>query len=304
VEEVLGYPAATNTIWELEKARCILVVNSNITEEQNVVGVPIKRAVKGGASLVVIDPREVELTRYAQLWLRPRPGSELALVGGILRAVFDGAYVDPMVNQRSGLEELLRSLQAFDLERVSRVTGVPVEGIQEAARLYGANKPSAILYALDNVSPEHHRECSRVIACLALATGNFGKPSVGIYPLRQGTNEQGAWDMGCVPHLLPGYRSVADEGARRHLEDTWGAPIPASLGMGVGEIFNAAAAGKIRAIHILGDDVNFSNGMLGDVERALSTVDFLMVQDTFLSPVAQRAHLVLPASTFAEKEGT
>ena len=307
LRDTLGYGAATNPIWDLEQAECILVVGSNTTEEHNVVGVPIKRAVKAGTTrLIVIDPREVELTRYAHLWLRPYPGTDGTVIAGILKVVLDEDLVDErfMEQRLEGLEELRKSLEAFPPGRVSRETGVPQERLHQAARLFAGSWRSAILYALDNLSPEAQRRSVHALADLALVTGNVGKGSSGLYPLRQGANEQGAWDVGCVPHLLPGYRSVADGAARQDMERAWSGTVPAELGLSLEETFAAARNGQIKAMLVLGDHANFSNGQLADVDEALSALEFLVVQDAFLTPVAQRAHVVLPAATWAEKEGT
>ena len=209
--ETLGYGAATNPTWELEDARCILAFNANVTEEHNVLGVPIKRAVKEGAKLVVIDPREVELTRYAHLWLRPRPGTELLLLGGMLKTILDeglddGAWVEERCVENDGAPGagLRRAIESLDIGVVARETGVAPDQIGEAARIYAGSGASAIVYALDNVPRQLQGDCVLSLADMALLTRNLGRPSTGIYPLRQGANEQGAWDMGCVPHLLPG----------------------------------------------------------------------------------------------------
>ncbi|MFQ5861477.1 MAG: molybdopterin-dependent oxidoreductase, partial [Dehalococcoidia bacterium] len=234
--DTLGYAASTNPIWELEQARCVLVVNSNITEEHNVAAVPIKKAVSSaGQQLIVIDPREVELTHYAHLWLRPRPGTELTLLAGILRSVVDQGLVQEAWVQEhcQGYDELRASLEAVDLDAVARETEVPRERVEEAARLYASSGASAILYALDNVAQEQQGPCVHALADLALLTGNLGKPFTGLYALRQGTNEQGSWDVGCVPHLLPGYRDPSDSQARGALEEAWGASLPTGEGLGL-----------------------------------------------------------------------
>ncbi|MBI4200653.1 MAG: molybdopterin-dependent oxidoreductase [Chloroflexi bacterium] len=302
----LGYAAATNTIWELERAGCILAVNSNTTEEHNVVAVPVKRAVKGGARLIVVDPREVELTRYAHLWLRPRPGTTLALLAGMLRVVLDAGLADKAFLQErcDGLEALRASVGPYDLEAVASATGVPGEAIGEAARLYAKGGPSAILYALDNVPPEDQEAEVVALADLALATWNLGKPSSGLYPLRHGTNEQGALDVGCAPDLLPGYAHLDDGHARRRLEESWRAAVPETPGLGLGAALLAAREGRLKAMVLMGDSASYSSGEVGDGYEALDRLEFLVVHDAFLGEAAQRAHVVLPATTFAEDEGT
>ena len=306
LERSLGYAAATNSIWDLEQSDCILVFNSNLTEEHNVVGVPIKKAAKKDTALVVIDPREVELTRYARIWLRPVPGTELLLLGGILRSL-----IDQGLEETQWLEEncespatLYYALHSLDMEQVSRVTHVSQEAIAEAARLYGQAQAGAIVYALDNVPEEVQRDCVRALVNLALLTGNLGRAGSGLYPMRQGANEQGAWDVGCLPDRLPGYGRVSDDAARQALESAWSCALPSAPGLGVADALRGAREGRIRAMLVLGDSPHLENGKLGDSLAALEALDFLVVHDTFLSPAAQRASVVLPRVTFAEKEGT
>ena len=306
LERSLGYAATTNSIWDLENAGCILVFNSNVTEEHNVVGVPIKKASRKDTDLVVIDPREVELTRYARLWLRPAPGTELLLLGGILKSLIDqGLEQAEWLDQNCESPATLHyALHTLELEEVSRTTHVSQADIAEAARLYGQAGAAAIVYALDNVPPGLQQDCVRSLIDLALVTGNLGKSGSGLYPMRQGANEQGAWDMGCLPGRLPGYAQVTDDVARRRLEAAWGRPLPQNPGLGAADALRAANEGLVKAMMIVGDSPNLENGKLGEGLAALEKLDFLVVVDTFLSPAAERASVVLPRATFAEKEGT
>ena len=313
LEEALGYSAATNPVWDLEGARCILAFNTNVTEEHNVAAVPIKRAVKAGARLVVIDPREVELTRYAHIWLRPRPGTEVLLLGGLLKTIVEEGleHTEWVQENCQGRDDLIGALEALDLDSVAQETGVSGARIREAARVYAGSGASAILYALDNISTSLQRDCVLSLADLALLTGNLGKPSAGLYPMRQGANEQGAWDMGCVPHLLPGYQGLDNLEARRTAEESWGGLVPIENGLDLRGIFDSVKQGEIKAMFIVGDSSNFTTGELSDGDQretdllaVLESLDILVVQDHFLSPTAQKAHVVLPRSTFAEKEGT
>ena len=306
LEEPLGYAASTNPTWELKDASCILAVDTNATEEHNVLAVPVKQAAKNNAKLIVVDAREVELTRYAHMWLRPRPGTTLALLGGMLRAIFDQGLGDQafLQEQCEGLGGLRASLEPFALDRVAQLTGVPEDQISEAARVYATSGPAAIVYALDNVAQEEQASCVHALADLALITGNLGKPSTGLYALRQGANEQGATDVGCTPDLLPGYLRVDDEHGRRGLEERWTSLIPELPGLGIQAILKGARTGDVKAMLLLGDGAHYSRGELGDGYEALEHLEFLVVQDSFLGAAAQRAHVVLPEATFAEEEGT
>ena len=303
---MLGYEAGTNPIWDLDDARCVLVVSANVTEEQNVAAVPVKRASRNGAHVIVIDQRETELTRYASRWLRPRPGSEVALIGGMLRVIMDESLDDHdfIADNCGGERELKSSLWEFDMLKVERLTGVPGDEIRSAARLFAASKPGAIMYGLETVPAESRDACAAGLVNLALATGNVGKPSAGLYPLFTGANEQGAKDVGCAPDVLPGYRAVDDEAARAELGARWAASVPASPGIGVREVAAAIDDGRIAALHVLGDSANFTNGEIGDVMAALEKLDLLIVHETAPNDLAALAHVVLPSTTFAEKNGT
>jgi formate dehydrogenase alpha subunit len=306
LEQSLGYAGATNPIWDLEQSGCILVFSSNVTEEHNVVGVPIKRAARKNAKLVVIDSREVELTRYAHLWLRPAPGTEQLLLGGLLKSVMDQGLQkeDWLAENCESPATLHYALSALDVDEISRATQVAAADIAEAARLFGEAETGAVVYALDNIQPRLARDCVLSLVNLALVTGNLGKPGTGIYPMRPGANEQGAWDVGCVADRLPGYRRVSDLRDRQELGEIWGLTIPETPGMGLAQIVEAAADGRIKAAFVIGDSPNFSNGKLGDGLAALDNLEFLVVCDSFLSDAAQRADVVLPRATFAEKDGT
>ncbi len=306
LEQSLGYAGASNPIWDLEKAGCILVFNSNVTEEHNVVGVPIKRAARKNTKLVVIDSREVELTRYAHLWLRPAPGTEQLLLGGLLKSVLDqGLQKEEWLAENCESPATLQyALSALDLDDISKITQVSLGDINEAARLYGESESGALVYALDNVLPKFRRDCVLSLVNLALLTGNLGKQGAGIYPMRCGANEQGAWDVGCVPDRLPGYRSVSNPADREALEELWDSAIPVTPGEGLTDIVEGAASGRIKSIFLIGDSRNFSNGKLGNAISAFDNLEFLVVCDSFLSDAAQRAEVVLPRATFDEKDGT
>ena len=304
--ELLGHPAATNPIWELEQSACFLIVSSNMTEEQNVAAIPIKMAAGKGTPLIAIDQRETELTRYATLWLRPRPGTEPALIGGMLRVIVDESLDDHdfLADCCENLDGFRNAVWAFDLLRVERITGIQQAQIQAAARLFASTKPAAILYGLDTVAQERREDCARALVDLALATGNVGKPSAGLYPLFSGANQQGSNDVGCAPDHLPGYRPVSDESARKRFQQAWNAEVPSSEGMGVRDMAEAIRQGRIKALQVVGDSPNFTNGELGDLLDAAKNLDFLVVQDAFASELTELADVVLPSATFAENEGT
>ena len=304
LEDVLGYPGATNSIWDLEKAGCILVFNTNLTESHNVVGVPVKRAARNGTPLIVIDTREVELTRYADLWLRPVPGTELLLLGAILKLVLQEGLIDVewLAEHAESYDTLVYELERLDDDTIA-ATGVPLEDIARAARMYGAANTGAIVYGLDNLPRAITRECVVSLANLALLTHNVDRPAGGIFPMRQGANGQGAIDVGCLPDRLPGGAPMFDDAHRVRVEGAWGAPLPPSAGMGAAAMLDATG-GSITSMLVIGDSPNYSNGLLGSDLAVFERLEFLAVVDTFLSPVAQVADVILPRANFAEKDGT
>ena len=306
LEQSLGHAGATNPIWDLEQSGCILVFSSNVTEEHNVVGVPIKRATRKDTKLVVIDSREVELTRYAHIWLRPAPGTEQLLLGGLLKSVIDQGFQkdDWLTENCESPATLQYALSALDLDEIAKTTQVDAADIAEAARLYGEAETSALVYALDNIQPRLARDCVLSLVNLAVVTGNIGKTGAGIYPMRPGANEQGAWDVGCVPDRLPGYRWVSNPDDRQALETLWDSSIPEIPGLHLAQIIEAAASGRVKSMFLIGSSPNFINGKLGDGLAALDNLEFLVVCDSFLTDAAQRADVVLPRATFAEKDGT
>lgn len=306
LRDMLGRGAATNPIWDLEQSKAILLVGSNLTEEQNVIGVPIKKAVQAGSNLIVIDQRETEMARHARIWLRPLPGSETALIGGMLRVISDEALGDHEFQRTScdNLAELRNSLWAFDMLKVERVTGLSQDDIREAARLFARSGPGAILYALETLAPDLRDDCVKALVNLALLTGNLGKPSAGVYPLYLGANGQGSRDVGCSPDHLPGYNAVSDAAARGRFGQAWGAELPSGEGVSLRELTEAIEGGQVKALHVIGNSTNFTNGELGDLVEAVKKLEFLLVQDVFPSELTEIADVVLPSMTFADRDGT
>ena len=304
--ETLGYHAATNPIWQLAFSECFLIVSSNITEEQNVAAVPIKKAVGQGASLVVIDPRETELTRYANIWLRPKPGSEGILVGGIIHVIFEESLDDHdfLVDNCDGLQEFKNNQWQFHLVKVSKLTGVGQQEIRAAARMFAKGKSAAILYALETVPYSLRESCVKGLVNLALVTGNVGKPSTGLYPLYRGANEQGMKDVGCDPDYLPGYKLISDNNSREFFSTKWGSEPPSVKGIRIKDISEAIMSGRVKSLMIVGDSPNFTNGELPGFVDALKELEFLVIQGVFPSIITDLADVVLPSATFAEKAGT
>ncbi len=308
LQDVFGYFAGTMTVWELADSAAVMVVSANLTEEQNVVGVPVKRAVRAGTQqLIVVDSREVELTRYASLWLRPYPGTDPVLLGGILRCIVDNGLADmEFVNERAeGWDELVACLAPFTLDAVAAETGVPAESIEQAARLYATSGPAALLFGGDSSIGGTRRTLSRIVAALAVATGNVGKPGAGVMPLYEGANTQGALDVGVWPPALPGHNLTQESPeVREALSALWGAPVPLEHGGGNRHMFDHARERRIKAMFMLGDHVHYEDGTLGDVTGGLDALEFLVATSAFPSEITERANVVFPSEVWAEKTGT
>lgn len=306
LERALGYGAATNSIWELENSKCVLVFNTNVTENQNVVAVPIKKAVRQGAKLIVIDTREVELTRRADSWLRPSPGTELLLLGGILKLLVQSSLhdVEWISENCEDPDTLYYVLDSIDLDEVVAETQVSLDDIGKAAELFATASSGSIVYGLDNLRPDLQRGCVVSLVNIALLTSNVGKPNSGLYPMRIGTNEQGAWDVGCVPYRLPGGRHWADEDAKNEIESAWDCVLPLNRGKQATEILSDGDLSGVKSMFLIGDSPNFTNGGFALGYDNLEGLEFLVVQDSFMSPATAVADVVLPRTLFSRKDGT
>lgn len=302
----LGSGAMTNPIRDLEQSGCILSIGSNTTASHPVIGLKVKEAVRRGAKLIVINPREIDLCRFADLFLQPRPGTDVALLMGMARVIVEENLVNwAFLEQRTeGFEEFKQSLENYDLDFVEEVTGVPRERIIEAARLYATHRPSALLYSMGITQHSHGTDNVFALSNLALITGNVGIPGGGVNPLRGQNNVQGACDMGGLPNVYPGYQRVNDPQVREKFERAWDYPLNPNPGLFLTEMFDAIEEGRVKAMYIIGENVLLSEPDARHAQKALEQLEFLVVQDIFLTETARLAHVVLPAATFAEKDGT
>jgi len=301
-----GSGAMTNSINDLKAAACILSVGSNTTTAHPVIGMYVRQANQRGTRLIVANPREIDLVRSADLWLQHRPGTDVALLSGMMKVILDEGLADEaFIEQRcENFDEFAESLRQFTPEQVERITGIPQYQLIEAAIMYATNSPAAILYAMGITQHTHGTDNVIATANLAMLTGNIGKPGSGVNPLRGQNNVQGACDMGALPNVYPGYQSVADPSIRRKFEDAWGCSLNPSPGLVLTEIIPAAHEGRIKAIYLIGENPSLSDPDASHVDEALENLEFFVVQDIFLTETARLADVVLPSTTFAEKEGT
>jgi formate dehydrogenase alpha subunit len=296
----------TNSINEIGDAACILAIGTNTTASHPIIGLQVKRAQQNGARLIVANPRKIDLCRFADLWLSHRPGTDVALLMGIMRVIVDEDLLDSsFIEQRcENFDAFKESLQSFDLDFVEQVTGVSREQIIEAARIYATTEPATILYAMGITQHSHGTDNVLAISNLAMLTGNIGKPSTGVNPLRGQNNVQGACDMGALPDVYPGYQRVNNPAVREKFERAWGCNLSESPGLTLTEIIEAAYQRQIKMLYIIGENPILSEPDARHAKDALEELEFLVVQDIFLTETARLADVVLPATTFAEKDGT
>ncbi len=301
-----GSGAMTNSINEIGDAAGILAIGTNTTVAHPIIGVEINRAVNKGAKLIVANAVEVDLVRIAELWLRHNPGTDVALLMGMMRVIVDEGLLDlPFIEERcENFTTFRESLSGFDLNFVEQTTGVPGEKIVEAARIYATNRPATILFAMGITQSSHGTDNVIAIANLAMLTGNIGKPSSGVNPLRGQNNVQGACDLGALPNVYPGYQFVSDPAVKERFEAAWDCTLEAEPGLTLTEIFSEAHRGQIKALYLIGENPVLADADARRAREALEKLEFLVVQDVFLSETARLAHVVLPATTFAEKDGT
>jgi formate dehydrogenase alpha subunit len=301
-----GSGAMTNSIDELKDSKCIFIIGSNTSEQHPVIALQIKEAKRRGAKIIVANPRWINLCKIADIWLRQTPGTDVPLVLEMCRTIVEEGLVDEsFVRDRTeGYEEFKESLSRLSPVESARITGVELKMIQEAARLYAKTSSSSIIYSMGITQHSHGVDNIFALANLAMMAGQIGKPSSGINPLRGQNNVQGSCDMGALPNLLPGYQAVINAELRAKFEKAWGSNLPEKPGLTVVEMMNAASEGKIRAMYIMGENPVVSDPDCSHVIESLKALDFLVVQDIFLTETATLAHVILPAASSLEKDGT
>jgi formate dehydrogenase alpha subunit len=302
-----GSGAMTNSIRDFEVTDAVFVIGSNTTECHPIIGAAIKRAVvHRGAELIVADPRAIELTEFAAVHMQQKGGTDVALVNGMMNAILEEGLQDAefIAERTEGFDELRKAVEPYTPEMAAKITGVPAEKIREAARLYARAEAASIVYSMGITQHTTGTDNVLSLANLAMLTGNVGKAGAGVNPLRGQNNVQGACDLGALPNVYPGYQKVDDETAREKFEKAWDATLSPTPGLTVVEIMNAAAEGRVKALYVMGENPMLSDPDVNHVEEALRNLDFLVVQDIFLSETAELADVVLPAALFAEKEGT
>jgi formate dehydrogenase alpha subunit len=303
----LGSGAMTNSIEELEHADVIIVTGSNTTETHPVIANCIKRAVLyGDTKLIVIDPRKIDLVRYSTIWLRQHNGTDVAWLNGLMNIIIRKDIHDKnFIRERTeGFTELWNVVSKYTPNTVEKITGIPSAQLIEAAELYGNAKKGSIVYAMGITQHTHGTNNVKSVANLAMITGNIGRESTGVNPLRGQNNVQGACDMGALPNVFPGYQKVIEQSIHSKFEKAWSTKLSDRPGLTIVEMMNAACSGELKAMYIMGENPVISDANSNHVTHALKSLDFLICQDIFLTETAQLADVVFPVSSFAEKDGT
>jgi len=298
----------TNSIGELENdAKCIFLIGTNTTENHPVIGYKIRQNVlKNGAKLLVADPRRTEMAELADLYLPFKPGTDVALLNGMMNVIISEGLADRefIETRTEGYEELAKVVEKYTPEMAAEICGIAAEEIIKAARMYAETDASALCYAMGIT--QHSTGTDNVKSCcnIALLTGNLGKPGTGVNPLRGQNNVQGACDMGALPVVFTAYQKVTDNAAREKFENAWGVKLPGQNGLTLTATINKAYKGEVKGLMVIGENPMVSDPDLHHVGEALDKLDFLMVQDIFLTETARKADVVFPGVSFAEKNGT
>ncbi|MFH1775896.1 MAG: molybdopterin-dependent oxidoreductase [Chloroflexota bacterium] len=303
----LGFPGTTGSLDGLEQSPVIMVIGADPPTSAPVVGYAVKRAVKyGGARLLLVDPRRTRLSGFAHLWLRPGPGTDLALINGLAKVIIDEKLFDEefVARRADGFAELAGCLEGYTAGRVAKITGVSAADIRLAARLFASAERASIVYGNGITQQVNGTASVMALANLAMLTGNSGSGGGGIFALQRANNAQGACDLGVLPDFLPGYQDIADAGVSDSFEKRWGVSLPVGKGLTAWEMMAGAKEGRVKGMLIMGEDVVSSFPAPGLVKEALASLDFLVVADLFLTETARLATVVLPSASFAEKEGT
>jgi formate dehydrogenase alpha subunit len=301
-----GSGAMTNSISEIKDARVIFVIGSNTTEQHPMIAMHMLEAVDRGATLIVADPRRTKISEFASIHLRHRSGTDVALLMGIMNVILGERLVDRefVMRRTENLEPFEEKLKEFTLERVEKLTGVPASDIRKVARVYAAEKRSMLFYAMGITQHITGVDNVKALANLVMLTGHIGLPMSGLNPLRGQNNVQGACDMGVLPNVYTGYQKVTDPKARQKFERAWRRRLPEKPGLTVVEMTEAAFEGKLKAMYIMGENPLLSDPDLNQVAKAFERLEFLVIQDIFPNETMEFADVVLPAASFAEKNGT
>ena len=301
-----GSGAMTNSFAELEHANCIFAIGTNTTVAHPIASMRLMRARANGAKLIVVDPRRTQIASLAHLHIQHRLGTDVALINGIMHIIYKNgwhnqAFIEARTENFPALEEMI---DKFPPERTSEITGVPVAQLQQAAEWYSQAEASAICYVLGITQHSTGTDNVKSLANLAMLCGQIGRPSTGVNPIRGQNNVQGACDMGALPNVLPGYQYITVPENLEKFAKAWNAKLSPTPGLTMFEQIDAILEGKVKGLVVFGANPVTSYPDINRVEKAMKALEFLLVMDIFPTPTTEFAHLVLPATSFAESDGT
>jgi formate dehydrogenase alpha subunit len=303
----IGSSAMSNSIAEMEKLEAFIITGSNTTETHPVIANFLKRAVRqNGAKLIVVDPRRIEMTDFATLWLRQKPGTDVAVFQAMANVIVEEKLYDEnfIANRTEGFQEYLESLENFTPEWAEAVSGVPAKAIREAARIYAAAERASIYWGMGISQSTHGTDNTLSLVNLALMCGHVGKSGTGLNPLRGQNNVQGCSDSGGLPNVYTAYQRVDDAQIRQRFEQAWGVALNPTPGLTATEMVDGAAMGTVRGMFVLGENPMMSEPNQNHARHALEQLEFLVCQDIFINETGEMADVILPATSFAEKDGT
>ncbi|MCR5806312.1 MAG: formate dehydrogenase subunit alpha, partial [Oscillospiraceae bacterium] len=305
--KTLGSGAMTNPIHDItHDVDCIMLIGSNPEEAHPVVGMQIRKAVQNGTRLIVVDPREIGLTKYADIHLKIRPGTNVAFANGMMHVMISEDLIDHdyIENFSEGFDELKKTVEKYTPEYVGEICHIDPKKLVEAARMYATAKKAPIIYCLGVTEHSTGTEGVMCMSDMAVLCGKIGRSGCGVNPLRGQNNVQGACDMGAQPTDYPGYQKVDNDEVRAKFEKKWGVPLSPVPGLKATEVFPAAIEGRIKGLYIFGEDPVVTDPDTHHIIKALESLDFLVVQELFMTKTAQYADVVLPGMSYTEKEGT
>ena len=304
--ETIGSGAVTNVFADVHNADVAMVAGSNTTANHPVAATFIKDAAANGTTLIVIDSRETGIAKHADHFLHIAPGSDVPLYNAMMRVMVEEDLIDHDYIREftEGFDELKAALDRYTPETAEGICGVPASTIREVARIFGKANAAIIFWGMGISQHTHGTDNARCLISLSLLTGNVGRPGTGLHPLRGQNNVQGASDAGLIPMVYPDYQSVANTDVQKKFEDAWGVPLDANPGLTVVEIIGGALAGDIKGMYMMGENPFLSDPNVNKVRKALANLEFLCVQDIFLTETAEFADVILPATSFFEKDGT
>ena len=302
-----GWGAMTHSLEDIIESDLILLVGADVDDDHLIFGNKMREAMRGkAAKVILVDPRRTSWEKWANIWLRPLPGTDITWINGLVRLLVEkGAYSKEYIGSKTeGFDNLRSSLGKFSPEFVSKTTGISPEELEAVANLYMAARKRAIVFGSGVTQHENGTETVKALCNLALLTGEIEQDGGGVYPLLTQNNAQGACDMGGLSEFLPGYQRVDDEKARRRFEEIWEREILAKPGLTYMEMFDKILEGKVKALYIFGEDPFITLPNLERLKNGLHQLECLVVQDLFMTHIGSYAQVILPGVSFAEKDGT